>query len=77
MNTRSHKSLAFGSGLIDGAAYGSPVSFIIQARNDHDENRTSGNDKWIVTIKTKGDNPKTIDDIEIHDNDDGSYLVTY
>jgi len=63
MNTRAHKSLAFGPGLLDGAAIGSPVSFIIQARNDHDENRTSGNDQWIVTIKTKGENPKTIDDI--------------
>lgn len=51
MNTRAHKSLAFGPGILDGVACGSPASFIIQARNDHDENRTSGNDKWIVTIR--------------------------
>jgi dynein heavy chain, axonemal len=77
MNTRAHKSLAFGPGLIDGCACNTPAQFIIQARNDHDENRSSGNDKWIVTIKTKGDVPKTIDNIEVVDNDDGSYLVTY
>lgn len=38
MNSRAHKSLAFGPGLLEGAATGSPVSFVVQARNDNDEN---------------------------------------
>lgn len=76
MNTRAHKSLAYGPGLIDGAAIGSPACFVVQARNDHDENRSSGNDKWVISIKTKGEVPKTVE-AHIQDNDDGTYLVTY
>ena len=78
MNTRAHKSLAYGPGLLKGAAVGQPVSFVVQARNDHDENRTSGNDKWNITIKAKNADggSKTVEHT-VDDLDNGSYLVTY
>ena len=75
-NTIPEKSLAYGPGLLDGAAIGSQVSFVIQARNEHDENRQSGNDKWNVTIKTKGEKTVEIKN-EVVDNDNGTYTVTY
>ena len=37
MNTKEHKWLAYGPGLLEGGAIGSPTEFIIQARNNNDE----------------------------------------
>jgi len=51
LNTRANKSLAYGPGLLPEVAPGHEVEFIIQARNDLCENRTSGNDKFMVRIK--------------------------
>ena len=46
MNTRAFKSLAYGPGLLKKGALGAPTEFVIQARNDHGENRTSGRDEF-------------------------------
>jgi len=51
LNTREHKSLCFGPGLLEDVAFGTPVEFMIQARNDHGENRTSGRDVFAVKVK--------------------------
>jgi dynein heavy chain len=50
MNTRAYKSLAYGAGLLQDCCIGTPVEFIIQARNDLGENRKSGRDHFIVKI---------------------------
>ena len=76
MNTREYKCLAYGPGLLEGGAIGTPTEFIIQARNDHDENRKSGRDNFAVKVITVGDASKQIE-ANIVDNDDGTYLVTY
>jgi len=76
MNTREYKCLAYGPGVIEGGACAHPTEFIIQARNDHDENRNSGRDHFEVKITTIGDNPKQIKS-ELVDNSDGTYHVTY
>lgn len=76
MNTREYKCLAYGPGLLEGSACGSPTEFIIQARNDHDENRRSGRDHFEVKITAIGEGPKQIE-TKIEDNDDGTYLVSY
>ena len=55
MNTKEHKWLAYGPGLLEGGAIGSPTEFIIQARGNHDENRTSGRDHFIVEIVKVGE----------------------
>lgn len=70
MNTRAYKSLCYGPGLLEDQAINTPAEFIIQARNDLGENRTSGRDQFQVKINTHGDNPVEIPN-EIIDNDDG------
>jgi dynein heavy chain, axonemal len=73
MNTRAFKSLCFGPGVLKDQAIGEPVEFIIQARNDHGENRKSGRDVFQVTIRQgKNEIP-----CEITDKDNGQYFVKY
>lgn len=73
MNTRAHKSLAYGPGLLKDGAAGVPTVFYIQARNDLGENRKSGADNPVVRIATFDEEiPFTI-----VDRNDGSYEVTY
>ncbi len=74
LNTRSHKSLAFGPGILKDQAVGEPVEFIIQARNDEGQNRKSGRDTFAVTIKTTEGVEVPC---EIDDHDDGQYFVKY
>jgi len=50
LNTRAYKSLAYGPGLLSDVKPGEPVEFMIVARNDLGENRTSGRDHFEVTI---------------------------
>ena len=51
MNTRAYKSLFYGPGLLQDCVVGIETSFIIQARNDHNENRSSGRDRFSVRIR--------------------------
>jgi dynein heavy chain len=51
LNTRAMKSLAYGPGLLQDVAPNTPVEFIIQARNDLGENRSSGRDKFEVRVR--------------------------
>lgn len=76
MNTRAMKSLAYGPGLLEDGAIGTPTEFIIQARNDLDENRKSGRDNFQVKIMTVGDDPQELQS-EVTDKDNGQYLVSY
>jgi dynein heavy chain len=50
LNTRANKSLCYGPGTQKEAGLGYPVEFVIQARNDLCENRTSGRDKFEIKI---------------------------
>ena len=61
MNTRAYMSLCYGPAIQDTCAVGTPAEFIIQARNDNAENRTSGNDNFIVKVETVEDEPKEIE----------------
>jgi len=76
LDTKAEKSLCYGPGLLEDCALNEPVEFIIQARNENEENRTSGRDNFQVTIKTKEEEPKEIP-AEIVDADDGKYYVKY
>lgn len=79
LNTRAHKSLAYGTGVLHEQQAGEPSEFIIQARNDNGENRVTGNDEFKVMIKTKAtdDVPSVEIDSVVTDKLDGSYSVTY
>ena len=76
LDTKAEKSLCYGPGLLQDCAINEPVEFIIQARNELDENRSSGRDNFQVTIKTDEENPEEIVP-EIVDADDGKYYVKY
>ena len=78
MNTRASKSLCYGPGLLNDLSTHEPAVFIIQARNDNCENRTSGRDQFEVKIICEDDG-KELDkeSISIVDKDDGSYHVNY
>jgi dynein heavy chain len=83
LNTRAKNSLAYGPGLLENSVVGSEVEFIIQARNENSENRSSGNDVWEIKITTEnageeGGKATTVEiPCEIQDRNDGSYLVKY
>lgn len=86
LNTRAHRSLAYGPGLLQDVKPGEPVEFVIVAKNDLGENRTSGRDVFQVKITkevqpAEGEEdakPQTIEiPCEIDDKDDGSYLCKY
>jgi dynein heavy chain len=50
LNTRAYKSLCYGPGVLDQVVAGAPVEFVIQARNDKEENRESGKDVFEVQV---------------------------
>ncbi len=76
MNTRAKQSLAYGPGLLQDGAIGTPTEFIIQARNDNGENRRSGRDHFeIKIVKTTGEGGPV--PVELIDLDNGSYCVKY
>ena len=88
LNTRAKTSLAYGAGLLKGLCPGEPTAFQIVARNDNNENRSSGRDEFAVKIKktipVAADNedpdarPTTIEiPCAITDNDNGSYDCKY
>jgi dynein heavy chain len=76
LNTRALKSLAYGPGVLGNVLVGQPVEFVIQARNDLNENRVSGNDEWEVNIVNPADKKQKIEHTNV-DRGDGSYLLTY
>jgi hypothetical protein len=92
LNTRAFKSLAYGPGILPDVLVGVPVEFIIQAKNDLSENRTSGNDKFEVVVSREipaveadlavegSVGTKARKDIipcDVIDRNDGSYVVKY
>ena len=76
LNTRSLKSLAYGPGLLKDVQAGHPIEFVIQARNDLNENRLSGNDEFEVTICSVADSKKKISST-LTDRGNGSYICSY
>jgi len=76
LDTRAEKSLCYGPGLLSELCVNEPVEFIIQARNENEENRISGRDNFKVSVMTREENPVEIP-VEITDTNDGKYYVKY
>ena len=76
LDTQPDKTLCYGPGIMQDCSTHDDVKFIIQARNENEENRTSGRDHFQVTITTKDDPPREVP-CEIEDTDDGKYYVKY
>jgi len=71
--TDASNSIAFGPGLQNGIPDTLPATFTIQAKDKDGNNMKKGGDPFEVKIQgPKGPVPATI-----HDNDDGTYAVTY
>ena len=79
MNTRANKSLACGPGLLREVCPGAPVEFMIIARNDLGENRTSGRDKFEVKVLRCGDDDRKGEEYpcEVKDAQNGAYWCRY
>lgn len=91
LDTKETKSLVYGPGVLENNLVGHETEFIIIARNELNENRTSGRDSFVVQIKTKEHKPDDYDeekdgpfrpnvdtiDVPTVDNHDGSYTVKY
>ena len=79
--TNPFNSIMFGAGLLSGCAINEEVSFVIQARDDENRNRTTGGDEYLVNVTLIGGGADG-DDVKIHgisieDLEDGRYVVTY
>ena len=60
LNTRAANSLAFGPGLLEDVAPGTPVEFLVQARNEENKNRQSGRDNFEVRIRKIRDKAEAV-----------------
>lgn len=73
LDTKADKSVFFGPACIDGGMPGVPTSFIIRAKNELNENRTSGLDDIKVTIFSS--TLEEVHDVTITDLNNGTYRV--
>lgn len=85
LNTREYKSLAFGPGCMpQEISPGFECEFIIQARNDLGENRTSGRDHFELLVyyvappsEETGKREKVVVESSIEDCNNGKYVCRY
>jgi dynein heavy chain len=91
LDTKASKSLVYGPGILHDNLVSHETEFVIVARNELNENRTSGRDKYIVKLKTEIPKPEDYDeeangpyrvkydsiDVPVEDNQDGTYKVKY
>ncbi|CAJ1331853.1 unnamed protein product [Effrenium voratum] len=82
LNTVTEMSLCYGPGLLTDQQAEATTRFMIQARNQLGENRSSGRDEWVVQIQQVYVNEKGKESLrevphEILDFDTGQYEVRY
>ena len=91
LDTKADKSLVYGPGVLKENLMGTETEFVIVARNELNENRTSGRDQYVVKLKTEIPRPDDLPEEEaenyrtkyettevpVEDNNDGSYKVKY
>jgi dynein heavy chain len=73
LNTQPDKSMCYGPGLLEEGQADLKTSFLIQARNMNGENRKSGADEYVISVRQ--------DNVEIEfekvDYDNGRYEIFY
>lgn len=79
--TNAKYCIMYGPGLLKDCAINEEVSFVIQARDDSNSNRTTGGDEFIITIfllggEEDGENLR-IPGVIVKDLNNGSHVVTY
>ena len=80
--TSAQHSLIYGPGLISGGACNEATMFVIQARDNLNNNRTTGGDEFSLSIRLLGGGEDGGDlqlrsGVEISDRDDGTYHVIF
>ncbi len=79
--TNSKTCIMFGPGLLSGCAVNEEVSFVIQARDAENMNRTTGGDEFVVILSAVDEQKEgaltRIPGVRVQDLNDGRYLVTY
>ena len=75
-DTDASKSIFFGPACLNGGTPGEPTCFMIRARNDENENRLSGLDKFECTVVSESDMTKSVP-TEITDLKNGTYMVKF
>ena len=77
-NTKAENCVVFGPGVWQGGelAVGVATSIVIQAVDGAGQCRTSGGDKFTCEVTNKFSGA-TVENVEVKDADDGTYLVTY
>ncbi|OQR84958.1 dynein heavy chain [Achlya hypogyna] len=73
--TSASTTLAYGPGVLSGAATAEPVVFLLQACDGAGNFRSRGGDEFAVTVRCLADD-KDIP-TEIQDLENGTYLITY
>jgi hypothetical protein len=73
--TSGRHSVAMGKGL-DGGVVGQVAMFLVQCKDAHGENRTSGGDVVVAKLQPPAGRGAPID-CHVIDNSDGSYTCTY
>jgi dynein heavy chain len=75
-NTKADNCVVFGPGCRGELAVGIPTQVVIQAVDGAGQARTSGGDSFTVEVCNTASGAM-VGDIDIKDNDDGTYLITY
>ena len=81
--THAKWSIMWGPGLLEGVATNEETTFIIQARDAKNRDRTTGGDEFEVRVRQKliddeGEiEYRTVRNVEIDDAENGTYAVTY
>lgn len=79
--TNHSHCVMYGPGLLSGCAINEEVSFMIQARDDNNYNRTTGGDEFSVIINLigggEGGENHRLTGVFIEDLENGRYVVTY
>jgi hypothetical protein len=73
IDTMCSKSCVYGPGIHFEQNAEEETTFIINARDEEGNNRTSGRDDWRVQILDTSTNEEI--PVEIIDNEDGTYIV--
>eukprot|EP00899_Mesostigma_viride_P003607 jgi/Mesvir1/13247/Mv18980-RA.1 len=74
-NTAARFCMAYGPGLLENCVVGVEMPFVIVARDTCNQRRTSGDDKFVITILNEEE--VEVGKSRIKDRNDGSYLVHY
>merc|ERR1711918_139942 len=64
LNTKAENTIAYGPGVLGENVAGRDTAIIVQAKNKDKENRTSGNDSFIVKATRKDLKKRYLDQIE-------------